>query len=67
MPINSATTRFTSEPVEPTAASAWLPAKFPATTMSAALYRHCRTPVAITGKEYVSSILKSGPVVMSIS
>ena len=66
-PINTFTSRLISEPVEPTAASAWAPAKRPTTTISAALYKSCRMPVRISGPENISTLGKSAPVVMSIS
>ena len=50
-PTNRFTSRLMSEPLEPTAASAVLPAKRPTTTTSAALNSSCRMLDAASGME----------------
>ncbi len=66
-PMKMLMTRLISAPVEPTAARAVLPANLPTTTMSAALYKSCRTPESISGREKRSIFPSSGPLVMSMS
>ena len=50
-PINTLVKRLISEPVEPTAANASLPANLPTTIVSAALNKSCKIPESINGTE----------------
>jgi len=67
MPINRLTIRLMMEPLEPTAASAWLPTYRPTTMISAALKRSCSIPVAISGREKSRIFCGKLPVHISIS
>ena len=59
--------RLIREEVDPTAASAWLPANRPTTTMSAALNKSWRIPESIRGTANSRIFPKSGPLHISIS
>ena len=55
-----------SEPTEPTAASASLPAKRPTTMVSAALKRSCKMPDSMIGSEKNSTLVRREPSVISM-
>ena len=65
-PVNRLTIRPIMEPVDPTAASACLPAKRPTTAVSAVLYTICKSPVSVTGIAKSRIFLKKGPRVMLV-
>ena len=64
-PTNRLTSRLMSAPLEPTAASAVLPAKRPTTTTSAALNSSCRMLDAASGRENRMIFCSMGPLVRS--
>ena len=64
-PTNRLTSRLMSAPLEPTAASAVLPAKRPTTTTSAALNNSCRMLDAASGRENRMIFCSMGPLVKS--
>ena len=66
-PINKLTISWIKALVEPTAAKAWLPAKRPATMMSAALNSSCKMPERAKGMANRMVLLTRGPLVISIS
>ena len=66
-PTKSWIIRFTSDPVEPTAAIACGLTKRPTTTMSAALNSSCSIEAAISGSAKVMTFGMMAPVVISIS
>ena len=61
------TSRYTTVPVEPTAAIALCPTKRPTTMTSAELKRSCNIPVSIRGKLKLKILGKILPFVISIS
>ena len=67
IPMNRLTIRLMTGPLEPTAASAWLPTYLPTTMISAALKISCSTPVAISGRENSRIFFGREPVHISIS
>ena len=64
-PTNRLTSRLINAPLEPTAASAVLPAKRPTTTTSAALNSNCRMLDAASGTENKMIFCSMGPLVRS--
>ena len=64
-PTNRFTSRLIREPLEPTAASAVLPAKRPTTTTSAALNSSCKMLDAASGMENRMIFCSIGPLVRS--
>ena len=64
-PTKRLTSRLMSAPLEPTAASAVLPAKRPTTTTSAALNSSCRMLDAASGRENRMIFCSMGPLVKS--
>ena len=65
IPTNRLTSRLMSAPLEPTAASAVLPANRPTTTTSAALKSSCRMLDAASGSENRMIFWSIGPLVRS--
>ena len=65
-PTNRLMIMLLSEPTEPTAASASLPANRPTTMVSAALKSSCKMPESIIGSEKNSTLVRREPSVISM-